>query len=172
MEPRPPPPGGEGTGGVEEPFYPASVVEYSHLSDHLPIFVSIPCQGRGSPPVRTQRIRVDNLTEEVWEERDREVGTRLRALLPEDVLNQPVVNIHRFCQKVTEAIRVTFREERQRPKLITDKDPFEHFLLMHIQHPEMDGLLAALENGDEQRSERYMCRISSDGWRKYLKSVN
>ena len=33
-------------------------------------------------------------------------------------------------------------------------NPFQHFLSANVDHPEIDAMLAALERGDDPRSER------------------
>ena len=164
--------GGEGGDGGGVPYFPASVVCYPHFSDHSPIVVSIPCEVETVVYKGVKRIRVDSLTEEDWVERDKDLGARLEARMPASALDQPLVNLSRFFQQMVGAIRETFHAERRTPGPVRDTDPFEHFLLMHVRHPEMDALLAAIERGDEERCERYMCRMGADGWRSYLKSVN
>ena len=88
--------GGGGAGGGDAPFFPASVVNYPHFSDHSPILVPVPCDAEVVVNKGVKRIRAEHLTEEDWELRDRDVGARLETRLPADVLEQQVVNISRF----------------------------------------------------------------------------
>ena len=120
---------------------------------------------------RTRRIRVGQLTDEEWEARDREAGWRLRVLPPADALSQPVVNIHRFHQKMAEAVNIARSKDGRQPKWGYDVDPFERVRLLHVRRPGMDALLAAADQGGEQRAERHLCRFSADGWRNHVRSV-
>ena len=78
-------------------------------------------------------------------ERGVALGNELRANLPADVLEQPVANIYRFHRTVTQAIERVFREELKAPKAAKEEDPFEHFRLTNIRHPEIDALQTAVK---------------------------
>ena len=148
------------------------VIDYPGLSDHSPILLTVSCEVEEAVKTRTKRIRVGRMTDEMWAEREVAAGARLGELLPEDFLSRPAANAETLHGVMARATREVFREGSGATTPQKETDPFSHFLLMRIRYPEKDALLAALEWGDEQRSERYMCRVSADGWRTNLKGVN
>ena len=44
--------------------------------------------------------------------------------------------------------------------------------MSNLTHPDMNNLLEALELQDAEQSDRFFRRISSDGWKRYLKQTN
>ena len=70
------------------------------------------------------------------------------------------------------AIMDTLQDELRRPKYVSEIDPLEDFLRRNVEHREMEYLLTAIEQGGDYHVERLMRRISADGWRQFLASVN
>ena len=155
----------------ELPYYPARVIEYTDFSNHSPVLLPIPCDPEVTEPAQRKRIRVGNLSEEKWEERNNEMAMALKSHFPDEVLSQPVTNIPRFHGLLKWIIDSVCYRERRNPANVTVTDPFERFLMSNVRHPEMDTLLGAWERGDGSKSDKYISRISADGWRDYLDRV-
>ena len=156
----------------DTPFYPAQVTPYTHLSDHLPILLPIPCDREEKPLMRLRRIRIGALSDETWQERDEQLGEMLEGKWPKSTLEMPIVNISRLFGTIQHIIYRTFHRESKPQKTKEETDPLERFIMSHLEHPDMDGLLEALEHQDTDRSERLIRRMSSDGWKLYLKKTN
>ena len=166
--------GSEETGltmSMEDQFFPAQVVKLDHISDHYPIVLPVPCDAEEKIKDKTNRVRVGKLTEEEWEEKDTALRMELEQNWPIKKLHGPITNIRRLHKSITRSLNKVFLKERSAPKEKKETDPFEHFLLANIQHPEMPALLTALEEKNTQESDKRMNRIGADGWRKYLQSI-
>ena len=77
---------------ADQPFFPAQVVQYTDLSDHMPILLPIPCEAIPRQKMRTKRIRIGGLFDETWEERDRRLAELLVKNWPRSFLEAPLVN--------------------------------------------------------------------------------
>ena len=78
------------------------------------------------------------------------------------------MNIARYFGIFQRSLFSTCSEEGKTPKPKEGVDPLESFIMAHLEHPDMDSLLEALENQDRESSDRHPRRISSDGWKRYL----
>ena len=159
------------TMNMEDQYFPANVVQWDHISDHYPIVLPIPCDAEEKIKDKTNRVRVGKLSKEDWEEKDLALQKEMEREWPQEKLQRPTTNIRRLSKGITRALNKIFQKERSAPKEKPDVDPFEHFLLANLQHPEMPELLTALEEKNARESERRMNRIGADGWKKYLQSV-
>ena len=157
---------------TDEPFYPAQVIPYTDLSDHLPILLPIPCEATPKQAMKLRRIRIGTLSDETWSERDQQLGLSLEREWPSLTLEAPMVNIARQYSIFQRCLTRVFHREGKTPKDKEETDPLEHFLMSNLTHPDMNNLLEALELQDTEQSDRYLRRISSDGWKKYLKQTN
>ena len=155
-----------------EPYFPAAVLDKTYLAGHFPILLQLPCDAEEDRPTPHSRLRVNNLTPEQWEERNLTLEQLLDQLRRRTALSLPVVNIHRWHSIIDRAINDVFRRERVTAKSPAASDPFEHFMFANISHPDMENLPLALETRNTAHSGRYMRRISADGWKSYLWTVN
>ena len=126
----------------------------------------------GEAQLRRIRIRVEDFSEEKWQQRDGELEKAIRERIKPEQITEAITNVERFHEDLAKTIRAVFKEEMKLPRKARSVDPFEHFLLANIGHPEMDRLLTAVEQKNEQTVDKLMRRIGADGWRAYLKSVN
>ena len=154
------------------PYYPADVLLCTHMSDHHPIILPIPCDEVDHPARSSLKIRVSGLSEAEWEARDATLKSSLETAWPEETLTHPVVNINRLHRSIMTALDRTFYRERTQSRPPIPEDPLLVYLRRHAHHPEMDSLLEALEQRNMGEADRLMRRISADGWREFLKSVH
>ena len=161
----------EGQIGMEEHFFPATALNYTHLGDHLPILLPLPCDAEETSSDKVNKVRVAHLTEDDWGLKDAELQQQLEKYWPPKRLTQPITNISRLNDAITRSLNFVFQKERRQPKKRVEVDPFEHFLLANLQHPDMPLLLAALEEKNAPETDKWMSRIGADGWKKYLQSV-
>ena len=159
-------------GDDEALFYPADVLMCTHMSDHLPIILPLPCDEEERPSANSKKIRVAGLSDETWGERNDELAVNLGVAWPPEALERPVVNVGRLHRTIEAALDRTFFRERSTPGPPVKEDPLSVFLRRHARHPELDSLLGALEARDMTEADRLMRRMSADGWREYLKSVH
>ena len=90
--------------------------------------------------------------------------------MPLDELTMPLVHIIRLYQTVGRALGQVLWMEGAAPRRRTDTDPFEHFALTILQHPDMGTQLEPQEQGDGKRSAEYMRRIRANSWAAYSES--
>ena len=147
-----PPQGAEGNienCEMEYSFFPATVLNYTRLSDHLPIILPIPCMEENGSKDTISKIKVNNLTEEEWQTRDEDLGEHLAQACPLDKLREHKFTTDHLLRTITAAINRVFHKERRTKECarkLNAKEPIERFLYANLWHPEMPELLTALEN--------------------------
>ena len=75
--------GAEWTGGalsMDDRFYPASVLNCTHLSDHLTVLLPIPCDAEEASRGETNKVRVGGVTDDAREQRDGELRNQLEEV--------------------------------------------------------------------------------------------
>ena len=102
----------------------------------------------------TEQLRLEGLLPPVGDEREWE---------PEDM--------GRYYFRLAAIIGQVSGRYMQRKGRRGKMSPPETFLTRHVGYPDMDGLLAALENNLPHVVERLTNRISADGWRAFLATV-
>ena len=152
-------------------YYPAAVLNYHALSDHLPVALTIPCDEEERSEDQIRSIRVKNLTDEDWEQRNADLQDEIERVWPKSQLEAPLKDPAQLYKVIVECLNRVFHRERKPAKPPRHTDPFERFLLQNICHPEMAKLLTAMEEGNALESDKYIRRIGADGWRKYLQSI-
>ena len=113
--------GPEWRGGMPEAdarFFPASVLIYTRLSDHLPIILPIVCEEENRSRDRTNRLRIRGRTTEDWGQRDNRLLIVLEEARPLSRLQRPVTNIPRLLGVTTRSLNRVFHRERRTPKLV------------------------------------------------------
>ena len=155
----------------EEPFFPASVVNFEHVGDHTPILLPLPCDADATIQEKRE-MRIKHLDEDMWIQKDQEMQGSLEHHLPADLLDQPKMVIDRCYARLPAAIREAFYSENRSCKRPETTDPMERFLHKHIRRPDMEYLFTAIELGDTYHIEQYMRRMSADGWKECLRGVN
>ena len=118
------------------------------------------------------QLCIQNLTERDWQLKDAQLGDALKRLDPTSTRPYPHGNVSKYYNGIIRAIRGVFHEEFRRPKRPEERDPLESCLQRNIRHPEMEYLLAAIEQGDDYHVKKLMRRISADGWKNFLRNVN
>ena len=152
-------------------FYPGEVVDYTHISDHLPIIIPLTW---GMPPQQPplRRFRLKDLSDEDWSERNKHVETILARMLPKTFQEQQTCNPTRIHQAINAAITKAFKDEYRQAKPPKPADPLEAFLRSNIEHPDMPYLLTALKWGDQLHIDKAMRSINAANWKSYLASAN
>ena len=157
----------------EEPYYPAMVLDYPHLSDHSPILLPLPSDSKDPEQPATRRLRVGHLSKEEWEERDANLSALLARTMPDEVPGLVgEINVAHYHAGLIRAINKVLAGEQRRTRENRSVDPFGKFLLAHAEHPKMNALLEALESNQREKSEYLISRMSADGWKKHLKEVS
>ena len=123
------------------PLFPVDVLLRTHMSDHHPITLPIPCDGVDHPSRSSQKIRAFGLTDAMWDERDATLASSLETAWSAETLNQPVVNIGRLYPSMVAALGRTFYRERTRPRPTIPEGLLLAYLRIHVHHSEMNALL-------------------------------
>ena len=153
---------------TEDLHYPASVVGYPHMGDHVPLMLSPPCDSEDTMGAR-RRLRLGGLSEADWAQKDAQIGEVLHQLDPTNKQPMPRRNIGRHHSRLMQLIIEVFQDELRRPSRPNEGDPLDIFLRptdRHDRHAcDRPTFLRPSNEGDASTRPTSRNGLPADGYR-------
>ena len=166
----------EGQSGI---FFPAGAITEQAISDHFPAVIAAP-RALARPTPNAQRLLVEKLAAEQWEEKNMILqeeqeklgfldGKRFQAETGRERGYRRNLDrrYHQLEQPLNRVLRGQFVAHR-RP---VSECPLKSFMARHAQHPDIDRLKQALQEGHRETADAFIGRMGADGWRAFLSPV-
>ena len=107
---------------AETQGYPAAEIDYTHLSDQLPIILSILRDEEDQCGYKNNGIRAKRPTIEARQQRDEALRGEPDRVWPASTLNRPMNNHRRLYKVLTESLNRVSHGERGPPRKRADVD--------------------------------------------------